>query len=215
MISATAAAARPTISPPRMRGLNGNVAAVLLSRTLCPSGKIAEYGLGVCSGAGDTFGNRPPNEFVLDALGVAGGPDGVVPMDVVPGGSDGRPTGSSVPTPAGFGVVGPVVAEADGVGDGLAATVNAAFAAGGAVAPVPLAVALRVTFWSAASVFGTATVACSSSYLPLAMSPAVHVCPRADGQTVNFGVTAWVPAFAVICTLIPLPAASAAQTQTA
>jgi hypothetical protein len=107
------------------------------------------------------------------------------------------------------------VGDGEGFGDGFAVILMAAFAAGGAVASLDLAVAVRVTSWPTAVLLGTAAVACSSSEVPLAIPPTVHVAPLAVGQTVNLGVTFLLAALLLMVTLTLLAAPPAGHTQIA
>lgn len=216
MIAIAIAAARtasPTISLPISRVLNGNDAAASATRTSRALGKVAEYGLGLALGPGETVGNRPPGE--LCGLGSWGS---VACGSVTPGTVGRTPAGRVAPTPVGVGVV--VV---DGVGDGdadcdavgLAVMVTAPDAGGGAVALLDLAELDSVACLPAAALDGTGTLAWSSSELPLAIPPTVQVRPLADGQTVNFGVTVFPATLALIVTLTPLAAPPDGQTQIA
>jgi hypothetical protein len=104
----------------------------------------------------------------------------------------------------------------DGEGfDGFAVILMAPFAAGGAVASLALAVAVRVMSWPTAVLLGTAAVACSSSEVPLVIPPTVHVAPLAVGQTVNLGVTFLLAALLLMVTLTLLAAPPAGHTQIA
>jgi hypothetical protein len=213
MAMAAARTARPTISPPTSRVLNGNVAAASVIRTSRALGKVAEYGLGLALAPGETVGNRPPGE--LAGLGRVGR---VACGSVAPGTVGRMPAGMVAPTPVGVVLV-------DGVGDGdgdgecdaagLAVMVTAPDAGGGAVASLDLAVPDSVACLPAAVLDGTDTLACSSSELPLAIPPTVQVRPLADGQTVNLGVTVLPATWALIVTLTPLAAPPAGQTQIA
>ena len=103
----------------------------------------------------------------------------------------------------------------DGCFDGLAVILIAASAAGGAVASLALAVAVRVMFAPAAAPLGTAAVAWSSSEVPLAIPPTLQVRPLAVGHTVNLGVTSLLAALPLMVTETPLAAPPADQTQIA
>jgi hypothetical protein len=104
----------------------------------------------------------------------------------------------------------------DGEGfDGFAVILMAPFAAGGEVASLALAVAVRVMSWPTAVLLGTAAVACSSSEVPLVIPPTVHVAPLAVGQTVNLGVTFLLAALLLMVTLTLLAAPPAGHTQIA
>jgi len=100
-------------------------------------------------------------------------------------------------------------------GDGFAVILMPASAAGGAVAPPALAVAVRVMSLPAAMLLGTAAVACSSSEVLLAIPPTVQVRPLAVGQTVNLGVTSLLAALLLMVTVTPLAAPPAGHTQIA
>jgi hypothetical protein len=166
-------------------------------------------------------GKRPPGE-PADVVGA--GSCGSEAPEVTPRGTVGRiPAGSVAPRPEPVGVV-PVELEVgvgfgDGDGecfdDGFAVILMAPAAAGGAVAPLALAVAVRVMFLPAAVLLGTAAVAWSSSEVPLAIPPTLQVRPLAVGQTVNLGVTSLLPALLLMVTLTPLAAPPAGQTQMA
>jgi len=109
----------------------------------------------------------------------------------------------------------PVVGEGEWDPDGFAVISIAAPEAGGALALLALAVAVRIASRPAAVPLGTATVAWSSSDAPLAIPPTVQVRPLAVGHTVNFGVTALAATVLLIVTVIPLAAPPAGQTQIA
>ena len=100
-------------------------------------------------------------------------------------------------------------------GDGFAVILMPASAAGGAVASLALAVAVRVTSLPAAVLLGTTAVACNSSEVPLAIPPTVQLRPLAVGQTVNLGVTSWLAALLLMVTVTLLAAPPAGQTQIA
>jgi hypothetical protein len=210
---AAASTARPTSSLPISRVLNGNVAAASATRTLWALGKIAEYGLGV--GSGETVGKRLPSELVgLCGPGSSSEEPGFRPPDTV-----GRiPPGSVAPMPR-AGLVAPAEllgdGERDGDVEGFAATVIAPDAGGGDVAFPALAVADMITCLPAAVLVGTVTDAWSSSEVPLAIPPAVQVTLLAVGQTVNFGVTDFPSALALMVTSTLLAAPPAGHTQIA
>jgi hypothetical protein len=84
--------------------------------------------------------------------------------------------------------------------------VIAAPAAGGAVASLALAVAVRTACFPAAVLPGTAIVASSSSEDPPPIPPAAQLRPLAEGHTVNEGVTSSLPTFPLTVT-VTLPAA--------
>jgi hypothetical protein len=213
MASAAASTARPMISPPISRVLNGNVAAASVTLTSRALGKIAEYGLGLGVGAGDTLGKSPPGE--LSGLGSWGSVAG----SVLPGTVGSRPAGSVAPRPVssdGAGVVAAGDGEADGLGLGFVLMSTAPDAAGGAVASLDWAVAERTTSVPLVAVpFATGTRACSSSELPLATPPTLQVSPVAVGHTVNLGVALFPAALALTVTRTPLAAPPAGQTQIA
>ena len=215
MARAAASTARPTSSPPISRVLNGKVAAASVTRTLRASGSTAEYGLGLALGCGDTVGKRPPGE-PADVVGPGSSPS--AGFWAVVRGTVGRiPAGNVAPRPE------PVELEVGvGVGDGddecfdgLAVILIAAPAAGGAVASLDLAVAVRVMLAPAAAPLGTAAVAWSSSEVPLAIPPTLQVRPLAVGHTVNSGVTSLLAALPLMVTETPLAAPPADQTQIA
>jgi hypothetical protein len=215
MARAAASTARPTSSPPISRLLNGNVAAASVTRTLRASGSIAEYGLGLALGCGDTVGKRPPGE-PADVVGPGSSPS--VGFWVVVNGTVGRvPAGNVAPRPEPAGLeVGVGVGDGDdGCLDGLAVILMAASAAGGAVASLALAVAVRVMSAPAAAPLGTGAVAWSSSEVPLAIPPTLQVRPLAVGHTVNVGVTSLRAALPLMVTETPLDAPPADQTQIA
>ena len=99
--------------------------------------------------------------------------------------------------------------------DGFAVILIAASAAGGGVALLALAVAVRLISVPAAVPLGTAAVAWSSSEVPLAIPPTLQLRPLAVGQTVNFGVTSLLAALLLMVTVMPLAAPAAGQTQIA
>jgi hypothetical protein len=213
MASAAASTASPMISPPISRVLNGNVAAASVTLTLRALGKSAEYGLGLGVGAGVTLGKSPPGE--LSGLGSSGSVAGLV----VSGRVGRMPAGSVAPRPAvlseGAGV-GVGDGEAEGLGLCLDVMSTAPDAGGGAVASPDLAVAERITCVPLVAVpFGTATLACSSSELPLATPPTLQVSPLVVGHTVNLGEAPFPAALALTVTLTLLAAPPAGQTQMA
>ena len=99
--------------------------------------------------------------------------------------------------------------------DGFAVILMAPSAAGGAVASLALAVAVRAMSLPAAVLLGTAAVAWSSSEVPLAIPPTLQVRSLADGHTVNLGVTVLLAALLLMVTLTPLAAPPAGHTQIA
>jgi len=132
------------------------------------------------------------------------------------------PAGSVAPRPtvpsAGTGVVGvgDGDGEADWLGLGFAVMSIAPDAGGGAVALPDLAVAERTTCVPLVAVpLATATLACSSSELPLATPPTLQVSPLAVGHTVNLGVAFFPADLALTVTLTLLAAPPAGQTQIA
>ena len=216
MARAAASTARPTSSPPISRVLNGKVAAASVTRTLRASGSTAEYGLGLALGCGDTVGKRPPGE-PADVVGPGSSPS-VGSWVVVRGTVDRVPAGKVAPRPESVELdVGVGVGDGDDeCFDGLAVILIAASAAGGAVASLALAVAVREIFApAAAELLGTAAVAWSSSEAPLAIPPTVHLRPVAVGHTVNLGVTFLLAALPLMVTDTPLAAPPADQTQIA
>ena len=207
---AAASTARPAISPPINRVLNGNVAAASATLTLRALGNVAEYGLGLADAPGATVGNRLPTE--LCGLGSSGS----APAAAVEPGTLGRmPAGSEEPTPAGLS--GGVLCVGVGVGeaDDAAATLTEPEAGDGAVASLDLAVADRLAVLPAEVPPGTDTVAWSSSELPVPMPPTVQVCLVAAGHTVKAGVTAFPATLALTVTLTLLAAPPAGHTQIA
>ena len=206
---AAASTARPPSSPPISRVLNGNAAAASAARISRAPGSTAEPGLALC--CGDTTGKRLPGE-----------PAGVIG----PGSSNSeaagsaaerrvgrRPAGSVAPRPAPDADVG--AGEAGSAADGFAVIVMAAPAAGGAVASLALAVAVRTACIPAAVLPGTAIVASSSSEAPSPIPPAVQVRPLAEGHTVNEGVTSSLPALPLTVTVTPPAAPPAGHTRIA
>jgi hypothetical protein len=152
--------------------------------------------------AGATVGKSPPGSVV------GPGRNGSAAEDATPAGvRGGRPVGSVVPTPPSpAAAVGEIVVVAE-----MRALAEAGVAA---VAPVALAVAVRVACWPVLAVFGTATVASSSSAWSAASVPTVHVAPLADRQAENRGVIAAVT-LALVVTVMPLAWPPEGQTQIA
>jgi hypothetical protein len=93
--------------------------------------------------------------------------------------------------------------------------VIAAPAAGGAVASLALAVAVRTASFPAAVLPGTAIVASSSSEDPPPIPPAAQLRPLAEGHTVNEGVRSSLPTFPLMVTVTPPAAPPAGHTQIA
>ena len=112
--------------------------------------------------------------------------------------------------------VGVGVGDGEGLGPGFAVMSTAPDAGAGALASPDLAVAVRTTCVPLLVVpFGTATLACSSSELPLATPPTLQVSPLAVGHTVNLGEAPFPAALALTVTLTLLAAPPAGQTQIA
>jgi hypothetical protein len=130
------------------------------------------------------------------------------------------PAGSVAPRPLvpseGIGVVGVGVGDGEGLGLGFALMSTAPDAGGGALASLELAVAESTTCVPLVGVpFGTVTLACSSSELPLLTVPTLQVSPLVAGHTVNVGVAPVPAALALTVTLTLLAAPPAGQTQIA
>ena len=168
MATAPASTASPASCPPISRGSSGRIADATAALTR-RGGRLpgtAEVGFGDALLPGVTVGNR-----------LTGLPTVVpVPGTVVtlPG------SGGSAGT-VGAGVLGLVGA---GVLGGAAVIRTLAYASN-ETARFPLAVAVSVTFFPAAAVSATLTLAFSSSAWPVGRLPTWQTAPLADGQTVN------------------------------
>jgi hypothetical protein len=176
MATAPASTASPASCPPISRGSSGRVAdaTAALTRRGCRLPGTAEVGFGDALLPGVTVGNR-----------LTGLPT-VVPVP-----------GTVVTLPGSGGSAGTVGAGALGlVGAGVLGLVGAGVLGGAAVirtlayawnetARFPLAVAVSVTFFPAAAVSATLTLAFSSSAWPVGRLPTWQTAPLADGQTVN------------------------------
>ena len=130
------------------------------------------------------------------------------------------PAGNVAPRPLvlsdGTGVVGVGVGDGEAEGLGFEVMLTTPDADGGALASLDLAEAESTTCVPLVAVpFGTATLACSSSELPLATPPTLQVSPLAVGHTLNLGVAPFPAALALTVTLTLLAAPPAGQTQIA
>lgn len=193
---AAASTARPRTWPPSSRVLSGKESDASVT------GAPAAFGWVPALGAGVTVGKRPPGSVVGPGRKGSAAEEAATPLGVkgrMPPGSVAPRLDDAPADPA----AAPDVADAFGA----VAEISALTEAGDAVvAEVALALAVRVACWPDLAVFGTATVASSSSACADARVPTVQVAPLADGQTENRGVTAAVTLpLAVTVMLLAVP----------